>query len=69
MQRGRKTNDPKRNFIRLRLNDEMQSWLFQKSQKEKKTISELIRDLISKDMQVESTNGWNPKPSWWELKG
>lgn len=49
--RGRKTTDPKENFIRVRLNDEMQSWIFQKSQKEKKTVSQIIRDLINQDMK------------------
>lgn len=69
MPHGRPTNDPKGDSIRVRLNDEMKAWLFQKSQKEKKSVSQLIRDLILKEMQSGSVKDWKPKPSWWELKG
>lgn len=69
MPHGRPTNDPKRDSIRVRLNNEMRDWLFQKSQKEKKTVSQIIRDIITRDMQIEPAKELNPQPTWWKLKG
>lgn len=40
--------------VRVRLNDEMREWLFKKSEREKKTVSQLIRDLIERDMKTRS---------------
>ena len=51
MRYGRPTTDPKGDSIRVRLNDEMREWLFKKSEREKKTVSQLIRDLIVQDMK------------------
>lgn len=48
---GRPTSDPKGNSIRIRLNEEMREYLFKKSEKEKKTISQVIRDIIAIDMK------------------
>lgn len=48
---GRPTSDPKGNSIRIRLNDEMRGYLFKKSEKEKKTVSQIIRDIIAGDMK------------------
>lgn len=48
---GRPTSDPKGNSIRIRLNDEMRGYLFKKSEKEKKTVSQIIRDIIARDMK------------------
>lgn len=50
MRHGRPTTDPKGDSIRLRVNDDMREWLFKKSEKEKKSVSEIIRDLIRDDM-------------------
>lgn len=46
------TKKDKNNSIRVRLNDEMRDWLFKKSKKEKKTVSQLIRDLVNADMRL-----------------
>lgn len=48
---GRPTADPKGEDIRVRLNWEMKQFLFQKSQKEKKSISQIIRELIRDEMR------------------
>lgn len=48
---GRPTADPKGEAIRVRLNWEMKQFLFQKSQKEKKSISQIIRELIRDEMR------------------
>ena len=48
---GRPTTDPKGEDIRVRLNWEMKQFLFQKSQKEKKSISQIIRELIRDEMR------------------
>lgn len=51
MKCGRPTSDPKIESIRVRLNEEMKNHLFTKSRKENKTVSQIIRDLVIKDMQ------------------
>lgn len=51
MRYGRPTTDPKGDSIRVRLNEDMKEWLFKKSEREKKTVSQIIRDLIVKDMR------------------
>lgn len=48
---GRPTSDPKGEDIRVRINGEMKDFLFRKSQKEKKSVSQLVRDLIVCDMR------------------
>lgn len=50
MNTGRPTIDPKGEDIRVRINYEMKQYLFQKSEKEKKSISQIIRDLIKEKM-------------------
>lgn len=50
---GRPTSDPKSESIRVRLNDKMKNHLFEKSQREGKTVSQIIRDLIITDMKNE----------------
>lgn len=47
---GRPTADPKGTSIRVRVNEEMKDWLFKISEKEKKSVSQIIRDLILKSM-------------------
>lgn len=48
---GRPTIDPKEVSIRVRVNEEMRNWLFQNSEKQKKSVSQIIRDLISQSMK------------------
>lgn len=48
---GRPTIDPKGASIRVRVNEEMKNWLFQNSEKQKKSVSQIIRDLISQSMK------------------
>ncbi len=51
MNTGRPTIDPKGESIRVRVNEEMKNWLFKNSQKEKKSVSQIIRDLIIDSMK------------------
>lgn len=50
MNNGRPTTDPKGVSIRVRVNEEMKNWLFKNAEKQKKTVSQLIRDLIYQSM-------------------
>ena len=52
MNKGRPTLDHKNNPIRIRLNDEMKEWVETKSNKTGKTISQIIRDIITKEMNT-----------------
>lgn len=47
----RTTFDKKDNSLRIRLNDRMYSHLVEMSNRQNKSISGYIRDLISKDIQ------------------
>lgn len=53
---GRPTEDRKSESIRIRLNDEMRSYMESKSRKTGKSISELFREYIEKDMGSSSKN-------------
>lgn len=46
MNTGRPTTDPKRETVKVRINDDMSEWLERESSKAGKTVSELIRDGI-----------------------
>lgn len=37
--------------IRLRLTDDMKKWLFDKASRENRTVSDLMRELISSEMK------------------
>lgn len=52
MIKGRPTLDHKNNPIRIRLNDEMKEWVEIESNKTGKTISQIIRDMITKEMNA-----------------
>ena len=52
MPRGRPTSDHKNNPIRVRLNDEMREWIEEKSTITGRTISQLIRDMIEREMKI-----------------
>lgn len=48
---GRPTTDRKGESIRIRLNDEMRSFVNSKSVRTGKSISEIFREYIEKDMR------------------
>lgn len=48
----RTTTDKKENIIRIRLNDDMYSYLTRKSERNNSNISEYIRELIRRDMAL-----------------
>ena len=50
----RTTFDKKDNSLRIRLNDRMYGHLVDMSNRQNKSISDYIRDLISKDIQDKS---------------
>ena len=52
MPRGRPTSDHKNNPIRVRLNNEMREWIEEKSTITGRTISQLIRDMIEREMKI-----------------
>lgn len=56
---GRPTIDPKRNPIKLRVNDEMYEWLIQNSVKNGKSLSQVIRDLITKEINSMNKFEWD----------
>lgn len=49
----RTTSDPKPNNLKVRLNDDMFSFLGNKSSKNNETMSEHIRGLVEKEMAEE----------------
>jgi len=51
MSGGRPTLDPKVNSVRVRLNKEMKTWLFNKSSREGISASQIVRDLIQSAMK------------------
>lgn len=48
----RTTNDPKGDSIRVRLNDDMREYLVSKSRKTGKSMSDIVRDMIVRDMRL-----------------
>ena len=52
MPRGRPTSDHKNNPTRVRLNNEMREWIEEKSRMTGRTISQLIRDMIEREMKI-----------------
>ena len=54
MPRGRPTTDPKVNTLRIRLNDEMNQWLFKTSEYRGITVSQLIREIVGAAMKSNS---------------
>ena len=52
MPRGRPTSDHKNNPIRVRLNNEMRGWIEEESTITGRTISQLIRDMIKREMKI-----------------
>lgn len=46
----RTTTDPKEHTVRIRLNDEMHSYIIAECQRQRITVSEYIRQMITKDM-------------------
>ena len=67
----RTTFDKKDNSLRIRLNDRMYSHLVEMSNRQNKSISDYIRDLISKDIQDKSNfqKNFNKKsPSGMEIE-
>ena len=51
MNTGRPTIDHKGESIRVRVNEDMRKWLYQISQKNQKSVSQIIRDLIDESMR------------------
>ena len=47
----RPTSDKKSESIRIRLNEEMRGYIIKKSQVTGKSISEIFREYVEKDMQ------------------
>ena len=52
----RTTNDKKDNSLRIRLNDRMYEHLVKMSQRRNQSISDYIRDMISKDIADKRTD-------------
>ncbi len=50
MRTGRPTQDPKIKSVRVRLNETMVSQLTEKSRKEDKPVSQIIREFIAKGL-------------------
>lgn len=55
----RTTNDPKGYSIRVRLNDGMREYLVSKSRRSGKSMSDIVRDMIVRDMRL-SPRGVHP---------
>lgn len=55
----RTTNDPKGDSIRVRLNDDMREYLVSKSWRSGKSMSDIVRDMIVRDMSM-SPRGVHP---------
>ena len=51
MRTGRPTMDKKESTIKLRINEDMRSWIESRSDKEKISMSEYLRKLILNDMR------------------
>lgn len=52
--KGRPTTDPKVNTLRIRLNDEMNKWLFRTSENRGITVSQLMREIVGYAMKSNS---------------
>lgn len=52
--KGRPTTDPKVNTIRIRLNDDMNQWLFRTSENRGITVSQLMREIVEQAMKPTS---------------
>ena len=52
--KGRPTTDPKVNTLRIRLNDEMNQWLFRTSEGRGITVSQLMREIVEQAMKPTS---------------
>ena len=52
--KGRPTTDPKVNTIRIRLNDEMNQWLFKTAESRDITVSQLMREIVEQAMKPNS---------------
>ena len=52
--KGRPTTDPKVNTLRIRLNDEMNQWLFRTSESRSITVSQLMREIVEQAMKPTS---------------
>lgn len=57
--KGRPTTDPKVNTLRIRLNDEMNQWLFRTSENKGITVSQLMREIVEQAMK--STSNFSQK--------
>lgn len=51
MRHGRPTMDKKESTIKLRINEDMRSWIESRADKEKISMSEYLRKLILNDMR------------------
>lgn len=51
----RTTSDKKTDSIRVRLNDEMRSFVERKSKTTGKSISDIFRDYVAKDMLIKNS--------------
>ena len=49
--KGRPTTDPKVNTLRIRLNDDMNQWLFRTSENRCITVSQLMREIVEQAMK------------------
>lgn len=54
MPHGRPTTDPKINTLRIRLNDEMNQWLFHTAGIRGITVSQLMREIVEEAMKPSS---------------
>ena len=54
MPKGRPTTDPKVNTLRIRLNDEMNRWLFLAAGTRGITVSQLMREIVEEAMKSDS---------------
>ena len=52
--KGRPTTDPKINTLRIRLNDEMNQWLFRTAGIRGITVSQLMREIVEEAMKPSS---------------
>ena len=52
--KGRPTADPKVNTIRIRLNDEINQWLFKTAGSRDITVSQLMREIVGHAMKSNS---------------
>lgn len=56
MPKGRPTTDPKVNTLRIRLNDEMNRWLFLAAGTRGITVSQLMREIVEEAMKSDSNS-------------